>query len=341
MENYTMDLLEYDLNMCRNDSSRLSNFGGNHEEFAMPQLKLSRNSSNASQKPFKVHATQREPDHEIRHLFTMGEQFERQTSAPIPEFSMCDEVQHTASTTVEDMTIVIHNQIQKPILIPITEPTESTELIHVAIRMVNEQNLAIIDYKQDLEPLEKMFLSNILYLKNGAKVTHELDTPEFLTKVNECLGDSKTKRNDDRLRFVYKRAIKWLLQKCSGYEANKLHRMQDYEVNLVNFYFEKYPDIRTELMDTSFASKKKLQKLFKLSPQFKDDFIWFTQYQMESFYTKYTQETYATMLKILSARYVKGEIVPQDFLYKHYKRLPWRAADVTSTVRQISTLNLE
>jgi len=342
-----MDLLDYDFNMCRNDSSRLSNCGGNQEEFAMPALRLSRNSSNASQKPFKVHATQREPDIEIKHLFTTEPTFERQVSAPFPEFAMCEDI-HTASTTADDMTVKIEPKME-----PKMEPyyqtqhqsqnsgNETLELVHVAIRMVNSQKLSIADYKPLLEPLEKMFLSNILFLKNGAKVSHELETLEFVAKINENLGDSKTKRNDDRLRFVYKRAIKWLLQKCSGYEANKLHRMQDYEVELVNHYFQKNLDIRNELMDTSFASKKKLQKLFRLSPQFKEDFIWFTEYQMESFYTKYTLETYAAMLKILSAKFVKGEVIPQDFLFKHYKRLPWRADDVKSTVRQISTLGVE
>ena len=337
MENYTMDLLDFDLNMCRNDSSKLSNFGGNHEEFGMPTLKLSRNSSNASQKPFKVHATKREPDIEIRHLFTIEPTYERQNSAPLPEFAMCEDL-HTASTTADDITVKIEHQPANP---PSISGKEPLELIHVAIRMVNDQNLSISDYKSFLEPLEKMFLSNILYLKNGAKVTHELDTVEFVAKVNQSLGDSKTKRNDDRLRFVYKRAIKWLLQKCSGYEANKLHKMRDYEELLTKQYFPHNLTIREELMDTSFASKKKLQKLFKLSPQFKEDFIWFTQYQMESFYTKYTQETYAAMLKILSAKFVKGETVAHDYLFNHYKRLPWRAADVTSTVRQICTLCLE
>lgn len=339
MENYTMDLLDYDFNMCRNDSSRLSNCGGNQEEFAMPALRLSRNSSNASQKPFKVHATQREPDIEIKHLFTTEPAFERQVSAPFPEFAICEDI-HTASTTADDLTVKIesqaitHHAIQNP-------SNDTLELVHVAIRMVNSQKLSISDYKSTLESLEKMFLCNILFLKNGAKVSHELDTADFVAKINENLGDSKTKRNDDRLRFVYKRAIKWLLQKCSGYEANKLHRMQDYELDLVNHYFPKHVDIRNELMDTSFASKKKLQKLFRLSPQFKEDFIWFTEYQMESFYTKYTLETYAAMLKILQAKFVKGEDMPQDFLFKHYKRLPWRADDVKSTVRQIITLGVE
>ena len=329
-----MDLLDFESKTCKTDPQHLSTFELLGEDWGMTSLKLSRSTSSNTQKPCKTHNTQIEPENSIRALFAKEpESF--QIDSPLGEFSLLDD-QISTSVSAEELGSCWGSRLPSQ---GACNP-RSISLSQLAIRMVNEELLSIQDYAFSLETVEKMYLANIVFLKNGSTVNHELDTVEFVAKVNQSLGDSKTKRNDDRLRFVYKRAIKWLLQKCSGYEANKLHKMRDYEELLTKQYFPHNLTIREELMDTSFASKKKLQKLFKLSPQFKEEFVMFTKYKMESFYTKYTQETYSSMLKILSSKFVKGEEIREDFLFRHYKRLPWKNSDLLTTVRHIVALSI-
>ena len=206
--------------------------------------------------------------------------------------------------------------------------------------MIDENKLRTNDYG-NLGQIEKIYLANVLYLKNRSTVDSDLEEEKFVEKVNSLLGLAKEKRNDDRLRFIYKRGIKHLLESCSSYVANKLHKMQDYEDALTKCYFPKNLDIKEELMDTSFASKKKLTRLFSMSPKFKQDFVKYSQTQIEQYYSKYVTTTYSAMLKQISNSFAKKDFVPADSLTNNYKRLPWRSVDVKSTIKQISALAVE
>lgn len=214
-------------------------------------------------------------------------------------------------------------------------------LIDVAIDMVENNQLRISKYG-DLSDFDKHFLANILYIKNKTRIDVALSTEEFLSQVNSNMGEVKEKRNDDRLRFVYKRALKHLLAKRSDYMANKLHKMEDFKDPLVEYYFPKHPELAKEVMDTSFASRKKLLKFFKLSSAFKQDFINFANSELKPLYSRYANETYQGMHKHLVLRYQKKECdkTSQDILLKAFKRLPWKRVDIQSTIDQIALLHL-
>lgn len=266
--------------------------------------------------PFKVHLTQSVPDEHIRELFFIPQDLNGSSDQGCEVRSNSTADEHSEDESKKKMTIV-----------------------QVAINMINNNRLSLLGYAQELSGLDKSYLSNILFLKNKSIIGTELATEKFVERVNSSLGEQKEKRNDDKLRFIYKRAIKYLLEQCSDYEPNKLHRMQNYEQQFTKKYYKDAQDeLCKDLMDTTFASKKKLQRLFMLSESFKRDFMDFTRNQIEKYYSQYTLETYSQMFREVWAKYDGEHALSYDFLIQSYKRLPWRASDVAMTVQQIQKI---
>lgn len=281
---------------------------------------LSRQSSANSRSGFRLHKNASEED--ARELFlALAPEGSRQI---VENIEKCD----TQSRSTED-----DNHSEKDLA--------KLTLVETAIEMVEKHQLNIAKFG-DLSEFDKHFLANIIYIKNKTKVDVLLSTEEFVSQINSNMGEVKEKRNDDRLRFVYKRAIKHLLSKTSDYTANKLHKMEDFKDPLIQHYFPKHPDLTKELMDTSFASRKKILKLFKISPLFKRDFMEFAQSDLKPLYKRYAAETYHNMHRHLIIRYQKKECdkTSQGILLKTFKRLPWKCADIQSTVDQIALINL-
>ena len=281
---------------------------------------LSRQSSNNSRSGFRLHKNASEED--ARELFmALAPEGVRQR---VENMEKCET--QSRSTEADNHS---ENSQSKP------------TLVDAAIDMIEKHQLNIAKFG-DLSDFDKHYLANIIYIKNKTKVDVSLSTEEFVCQVNANMGEIKEKRNDDRLRFVYKRAIKHLLAKRSDYMANKLHKMEDFKDPLIEYYFPKNQELSKELMDTSFASRKKLLKLFKISPIFKRDFMEFAQVDLKPLYKRYAADTYQNMHKHLVIRYQKKECdkISQDVLLKAFKRLPWSCADIQSTVDQIALINL-
>lgn len=218
---------------------------------------------------------------------------------------------------------------------------QKPSLVDVAIDMVENHQLTVVKFG-DLSEFDKHFLANIIYIKNKVSIDLSLSPEDFVQQVNSNIGEVKEKRIDDRLRFVYKRAIKHLLAKRSNYTVNKLHKMEDFKDPMIKFYFPRNPEITGEIMDTSFASRKKMLKFFKLSPLFKQDFMEFAKSELKPIYDRYARDTYQSMYKRLVVRYKRKNCnkTSNDILLKAFKRLPWRCADIQGIVDQIALLNL-
>lgn len=214
---------------------------------------------------------------------------------------------------------------------------EQQTVVDLVIRMIEEGRLSTAEYGF-LNATDKLYIANILQVRNGTCPSPSLDNDDFVDAVNHALSIIKEKRNDDRLRFVYKRAVKYMLSHCSSYTANKLHRMQDFQESLAQKYFKNQPELAKEAMDTSFASKKKLSKLFMASASFKADFLSFSRGALNHFYSKYTSEVFNNMHKQLLALLAKDSNQGVDALAPHFKRLPWRSSEVQQTVQQIVKL---
>lgn len=284
-------------------------------------LAISRQSSNCSRSGFRLHKDAQEKD--VREFVSLLSSEPHRMKAFHEKLDSCEKQSHASET--DTGSIAQQSQLS---------------LAELAISMIENHKLNTVKFGE-LSEFDKTFLANIVFIRNKAKVDPTLATEQFVEAINCNLGEVKEKRNDDRLRFIYKRAIKFLLGKTSEYTANKLHKMEDFKEPFIEHYFSCHPDkgsITAEVMDTSFASRKKLLKFFKLSVTFKQDFLEFANTQMQKMYLKYTKETYEGMQKHLALRHSKKECgkTEVDTLIKTFKRLPWRCADVQSTVEQIS-----
>lgn len=303
---------------CCNCKERMSQTDIQASNFSMA---ISRQSSNNSRSGFRLHKDASEKD--VREFVSLlsCEPERRQTLQD--KLDSCDKQSHNSETDTGSIS-----------------PQAMWTLAELAINMIENHKLTLLKFGE-LSDFDKVYLSNIVFIRNKAKIDPSLTTEEFVEAINSNLGELKEKRNDDRLRFIYKRAIKYLLGKTSEYTANKLHKMEDFKDPFIDHYFPNHLDkesITAEVMDTSFASRKKLLKFFKLSVTFKQDFLEFANTQMQKMYLKYTKETYEGMQKHLALRHSKKECGKTDIdtLVKTFKRLPWRCADVQSTVEQIS-----
>lgn len=283
---------------------------------------ISRQSSNGSKSGFRLHKDASEKD--VREFVSLFNCDHERAKPTIEKIENCDKQSNASETDTGS----------------ISPQTSQWSLAELAINMIENHKLTPIKFGE-LSEFDKVYLANIVFIRNKAKVDPSLSNEEFIEAINLNLGELKEKRNDDRLRFIYKRAIKYLLAKTSDYMANKLHKMEDFKEPFIEYYFQGHPDkqkITAEVMDTSFASRKKLLKFFKLSVTFKQDFLDFANNHMQKMYLKYTKETYESMQKHLAIRLSKKDCAKTDVdtLMKTFKRLPWRCADVQSTIEHIS-----
>ena len=247
---------------------------------------------------------------------------------------------------------------------------EVIQLSQLASQIVEENRLSVNKSKHELGDFEKLLISNLVYIINKSRVSTCLERDEFAKAVNSALCRRGQKRKDAQLRFVYKRAIKILMSKVTGYIANKTYHMEAFAEDFVRYYFPALPKAedycsagsKEEVMDTSFASKRKILRLFALSPVFKKDFLDYALPELRSRYTKYISTTYCKMIKCLKAanrgslgkaqvslnKPVKAADRPEgpeakkveknDILFKRFKRVPWSAAELEVSIQMVRNL---
>lgn len=301
---------------------------GFHDDYSS-ELQLSRlQSHNSSQVnlPFKLHNSKTTSDQDIKSLFSMNTQ-------------TCDsfdlECEARSRSTVEDLA-----EFKNP----------EEDLVNKAIAMVETGRLES-DSQTSFSHLQKLYLASIVHIRTGLTVNTDSSSNtfdeclssqssdlKFVQEINNNLSQAKEKRNDDRLRFIYKRTIKQMLMDCSKYIANKLHRMNDFEGDFQKLYFPHSEYAAREALDTSYASKKKLIKLFKESEAFKKDFLQYTLERVGQDYERSSRESYSSMLNYLKETLAKSATSDSTTLKKNFKRLPWRQHDVQSTIQQIVNL---
>ncbi len=241
---------------------------------------------------------------------------------------------------------------------------EAQALGKLATLLVEENRLVLGDPSAPLGEFEKLFICNLLFIINRSRLSPDRDTDAFINEVNAALRRTREKRKDAQLRFVYKRAIKILMSKITGYIANKSHHMQDYAQDFLRYYF---PDLSREedhtaagskqnVMDTSFASKKKYLRLFVLSPKFKKDLLDDALPQLQKKYSQYTLSTFCKMARHLRAvtdqlaakaqaslaktgkpasrpvASVEKRVESHAILYKRFKRVPWSAKELERSI---------
>ena len=208
----------------------------------------------------------------------------------------------------------------------------------VAMRMVEHNELKLSSYKEQFGDFDKLLLSNILFILKKVHIDSSLQKSDFVEKANQVLAGNKSeKRKDDQLRFVYKRAIKVMLTKSTGYKPHSGEKMQEFEGKFMKHYFEGQDLVGEEVMDTSYASKKKLQKLFQSSPKFREDFIWSLK-EIESDYSADRNKRYSSMVELLKEHEQKEQKDKHKILQKTCKRIPWSDIDLKKALEMVENL---
>lgn len=126
-----------------------------------------------------------------------------------------------------------------------------------------------------------------------------LENEQFVAAVNRELSKTKERRKDDRLRFIYKRAIKIMLTNSTEYQQNKSCRMENYASHFIKHYFGSQHGVE-DVLNTSYASCKKLKHYFVKSQAFQEDFVKVALDQIVKEYSANSKDTYTKMLLFLS-----------------------------------------
>lgn len=122
--------------------------------------------------------------------------------------------------------------------------------------------------------IERRFLASVFcYLFDADIDSFQLEsTQNFIDTLQSLLQShsEKQKRNDERLRWFFKRFIRSLLSEHTCYEPTKKFKMENHIGTLVSIYFPQNPEVYEDVCNLKFASKKKLVQLFMKSSTFKE-----------------------------------------------------------------------
>ena len=217
----------------------------------------------------------------------------------------------------------------------VKSPQYNTRIIKLVMVMMERMKLKLNKYGS-LSKIDKMMISSIVFVKCNSILDYCHSDEVFVSKVNEYLREIKVKRTDDRLRFVFKRAIRHLFSKITAYRPTKNYRMDDFIGQFLKHYFPNNPEIEKSIMDTSFASKKKIQSLLALSPVFKRDFMEFINLDLISIHSKDLQASFQSMLAFISSNSSNNREYSVSAFSQRFKRLPWRLADIQNTIETIN-----
>lgn len=170
---------------------------------------------------------------------------------------------------------------------------EELKLSEIAYEMIEKNRVAPRPLRK-LNIYQRAFLSNLVYIASGGQsyISPELTLEKFARNVNRVLhhvseskiqstkvdhrGNLKIDRKDNKLRWLYKHFISYLLQRETNYTPDKNHRREDYTDTLIKQYFKGSLHYKPDLDTTEFASAKKFKRLFEASPSFKEEFVDFT-----------------------------------------------------------------
>ena len=282
-------------------------------------------------------------DFENPHLEAMSEvnSWNQSTSPTIPD------LKHPSSEDIGDILSLGKGRMKnedKPIEVVEQSKLDwsnavNRSLIQVAIRTIEENILKISDYLGEFGQFERLFIANILQIKLGSTANWAASNEDFVTEVNALLDNHREKRKDDCLRFVYKRAIKFLLTRCTGYKANKNHTMEDFSDRFISYYFGAKDGANFDILDTSYASRKKIKKYCQLSQSFKTDFFEVALEQIMTEYDSYKKDHYTKMFAFFTIE-VQWGTSNEKILFSKFKRLPWRKADLQMSVNLVQDLSV-
>lgn len=225
---------------------------------------------------------------------------------------------------------------------PESEPVNK-DIIGVVRDMIEHAKLPSQQFL-NLSDKDKCFIFCVISIFDNETFL-KLDMPpdQLITTINEKLQTHVTqhKRKDDRLRWFYKRFIRFLLRKHTEYRPTKQYKAQDFNSIIAEIYFgseEKPPE---NLCNTTFASKKRLLTLFRTSKLFAQAAAAFIRNELMDEHHNETNTLYIRMYKIFEQGYypnVEIKSLMTKFSKDEYLRLPWRNCEVVETVKFLHSI---
>ena len=191
---------------------------------------------------------------------------------------------------------------------------------------------------------DKYFVYCVLSIIDDSQLINpELPLDDVLTSINERLFqlNNLNKRKDDRLRWFYKRFIRFLLIKHTDYKPTKQYRGQDYNQIISEIYFGREGKAPADICNTTYASKKRLLTLFQASKLFAQAAAAFIRNELMGEHLTESSYLYGRIHKIFDANYTPQadlHSLTRRFSNEEYLRLPWRNWEVVETVKLLHSI---
>ena len=224
-----------------------------------------------------------------------------------------------------------------------SEATEAPPIVIVARDMVENAVLPKPIFSV-LTRKERFFLFCVLsMIDNSSVIDHKLPEEDLLKEVNDRLDllNKQHKRKDDRLRWFYKRFIRFLLLKHTGYRPTKQYRACEFNSTIVNIFFKSAARIPENICNTTFASKKRLLTMFRNSPEFTQAAASFIENDLMKDHLEESNYLFNRLFKVFHDHYHDGIALvhlAKRFYPEEYLRLPWRTGEVVETIKLLQTI---
>ena len=229
--------------------------------------------------------------------------------------------------------------VYKSIKRPTLDSTEGWTTGCLGFWMI-ESNELVVPTSRSLTFTDKVYFSNLVNLRHKDKfVDSSLDRHDFIEAIKINMGYPTERRCDEELRWIFKRVLKIMLRKYTVYQPIKNYRRDIYIGEITQMFFPNNVVIARELFNSTFASRKKVKRLFDESERFKDEFLWYVNNMLEDEYYSELTRKYDHLFNMVCIGLEKNsEAKHETILRKFRKRLDWTVADVTDAKNLINEM---
>lgn len=152
--------------------------------------------------------------------------------------------------------------------------TGSTTYDQILLQMVDEDSLTFI-LKKDIQIDEQLreYISCMLEVmtKTAFTAPAELSNQDWIDKANKHIKMTSQKRKDQKLRMIFNKIVKMLVNKCTSKDNGR-----DTKASRLSTFAKRYGGVEQEtfqtlIRDCKFPSKKKLKNIFVKFPAFRTE----------------------------------------------------------------------
>lgn len=203
----------------------------------------------------------------------------------------------------------------------------------LAYRMLHNNKLEV-PLNISLSLKDKLYLANIVSVRNpDADILPQLETDSFIEAVNEQMCSSPNRRNDDKLRWLFKRTLRYFLCKYTNYLPNRSCKREIFMPILLKRFFPNNPEFESELLNSTFASKRKLRRIFSISPLFKQELIDYVENDLEIQCDRELKKRFVDLYQIIETFLDQNpDVLSTKIFIQLKKRIDWNRNDVKEAI---------